>query len=617
MIKYRADIDGLRTLAVLPIVMFHAGVTQIPGGFTGVDVFFVISGFLITSIIQGEMAAGRFSIATFYRRRVVRIVPALFVVLAATLIAGCLILLPGELRELGRSAAAAAGFSSNIFFWRTSNYFSGAAESKALLHTWSLGVEEQFYIFYPLLLMIVARFIPRRITAVLATLAIGSFLLGMVIEWKVPGGAFNFYMLPSRAWELALGGLIAVGGFPELRTGMARTAAASVGLASIILALFVIGPDASFPIPWAMLPALGSALLIAYAPDTAIGGLLSTRPAVAIGRISFSLYLWHWPIIVFYRLVTGAELSWQATVGLICLSLIAAFISYQWIEKPFLARFRQAPSGRTIAVGLFSLLSIVVAGLVVSFNASHIRVLPPAVQVVAGYGDYSESKAWRYQYRRGPCFAGEGLAYDAKACLRPSATGTNILVLGDSHAAQYWRAIALQLPKANVMQATASGCRPVLPVSGLERCTDMVSYALGPFLDAHKIDTVILGGRWRAEDVAAVGPTVAGVRARGIKIVVIGPTVEYHGEFSQLLARAMIRQDFAALERLRATEQRDIDRALAPVVLKAGGRYISAYDIECPGGRCVYRAPGGAPMQFDYGHLTLPGARYVIAKAGL
>ena len=617
MIGYRSDIDGLRAVAVLPIVLFHAGVTAIPGGFTGVDVFFVISGFLITSIIQTDLEAGRFSLATFYRRRVVRIVPALAVMLVATLAVGCLLLLPGELRELGRSAAATAGFVSNIFFWKTANYFAGAAESKALLHTWSLGVEEQFYIFFPLLLLLVRKLLPGRLPAVLITVILGSFLLGVAVELKVPGSAANFYLLPSRAWELALGGLVAVGGVPSVTRPATRAALAWSGLALIVLGLFAVGPGSAFPIPWALPSAVGTALLIAYTPGTFAARLLSARPAVAIGQVSYSLYLWHWPIIVFYRLTVGATLTWQATVLLVLASFVAAVASRELVEKPFLARFRAPPSLPKIVTGLVALTAVVAAGLVLSVNADKVRDLPPDVRRIAGYGDYANSAEWRYQYRRGPCFAGEGEVYRAERCLMPSVTRPNVLVLGDSHAAQYWRAVSLALPEAHVVQATASGCRPVLPVVGAPRCTDMVRHVLGRALEQLRPRLVVIGGRWRLGDVAGAERTVAFLRRRGVRVVVIGPTVEYHGDFSQLLARAMLSQDFAGLDRLRAKEQRSVDAALAPGVRRAGGRYVSAYAIECPGDRCRYVAPGGAPMQFDYGHLTLPAARYVIARADL
>ena len=198
--------------------------------------------------------------------------------------------------------------------------------------------------------------------------------------------------------------------------------------------------------------------------------------------------------------------------------------------------------------------------------------LPPDVRRIAAYGDYAASAEWRYQYRRGPCFAGEGEVFRAERCLIPSTTRPNVLVLGDSHAAQFWRAVSPALPEAHVVQATASGCRPVLPVVGAPRCTDMVRHVLGPALQQHRPQLVVIGGRWRLGDVAGAERTVAYLRRRGLRVVVIGPTVEYHGDFSQLLARAMLSRDFAGLDRLRAKEQRMVDAALAPAVRRAGGR---------------------------------------------
>jgi peptidoglycan/LPS O-acetylase OafA/YrhL len=284
--NYRPDIDGLRALAILPVLAFHAGIDVIKGGFTGVDVFFVISGFLITRILVREIEAGQLTIAGFYKRRILRILPALIVVIAATLVTAWLLLLPNELRDTG-SAAAAAGLSiSNIWFWLDSGYFSSAAERNPLLHTWSLSVEEQFYLLFPFFLLLVHRLWPTRLRMAIIAVIILSFGLSILFIELAPEAAF--YMLPMRAWELGAGALIAVGGMPRLAPTRAGIASA-VGLVLVVVGFFAIDANDNFPGWGALLPVVGTTLLIAYGADGPVGRVMSLPWMAAIGRISYSL----------------------------------------------------------------------------------------------------------------------------------------------------------------------------------------------------------------------------------------------------------------------------------------------------------------------------------------
>jgi len=328
--RYRNDIDGLRAVAVVPIVLYHAGLTWISGGFIGVDVFFVISGFLITSIMLGDIQAGRFSVVGFWGRRIVRIFPALFVMLAAVMVAGCVFLFPGDLRSLAASAAAAAAFVSNLWFEFTAGYFGPAAETLPLLHTWSLGVEDQFYIVHPLLIAAVHRFAPNRLKAVLTVTALASFGLGLALSISMPVHAF--YGLPGRVWELGLGALVAADAAPKIATKSGRDAAAIGGLALIALGYAAIRPTSLFPVPWAVLPALGAALIIAYGDGAVTTRLLAARPMRWIGAISYSLYLWHWPIITFWRLRHDITLTPADTAVVVGLSVAVAWVSYRLVE---------------------------------------------------------------------------------------------------------------------------------------------------------------------------------------------------------------------------------------------------------------------------------------------
>ena len=334
-VAYRPDIDGMRALAVLAVVFYHFGIGGLSGGFVGVDIFYVISGFLITGIIQREIEQGRFTFAGFYERRIRRIFPALFVVLAITLVAGFFILLPTDLILLGKSTIATLLFSSNIFFWRTSGYFDHNSELNPLLHTWSLAVEEQFYIGLPILLILVYRYVRGWLKPVLIVSAILSFAASLWMQGFRPAAAF--YLSPFRAWELLLGSYLAVGSLPLITKSWLRELLAWLGLALLMASILLIKAGPEFPGWQALGPVLGTGLLI-YAGgsgQTKVSSFLSIKPLVFIGLISYSLYLWHWPIVVYAKYLNGLEpIGAWAWVG-VALSIMLATATYYWVETPF------------------------------------------------------------------------------------------------------------------------------------------------------------------------------------------------------------------------------------------------------------------------------------------
>ena len=296
---YRRDIDGLRALAVVPVLLFHVDLWPFSGGYVGVDIFFVISGYLIASIIGHDLAEGRFTLTGFYVRRIRRIFPALFVMIAFTILVGGLILLPLDYRRLGASALATTLFASNIYFARQSGYFGASAEEAPLLHSWSLAVEEQFYIVFPLLMLVGWR-LGGRYRLLLSMVAGLSLLSAMHMVETAPASAF--YLPHTRGWEFLGGAMLAVGRLPAFRSPQIANAAAAAGAALIGWAVLRFSAATPFPGAHALFPVVG-AMLILHAGRTGslVSGALSKPAPVFIGRISYSLYLWHWPLIVFWK----------------------------------------------------------------------------------------------------------------------------------------------------------------------------------------------------------------------------------------------------------------------------------------------------------------------------
>jgi peptidoglycan/LPS O-acetylase OafA/YrhL len=367
------------------VLLFHLGAAGVPGGFVGVDVFFVISGYLMTRIIVGESAAGSFSLANFYARRFRRILPALLATVMVTLALGYEMLMPGEYAAAGKSAVASAASLSNVFFYFNTGYFDGAAELMPLLHTWSLGVEEQFYLIWPVLLMAAWRLSGRShrmLMIVIAGCALLSF--GCSVAWLAVDAKAAFYMLPSRLWELAAGGLIVF-----LPASRFSDFAALPGLALIIGAALWLTKMSPFPGANALAPVVGAAMVIAGSRASLPARTLAWPPMVLLGRISYSLYLWHWPIIVFWKEYNNAVPDMIESAGLAALSIAVAWLSWRFIEQPF--RHKSRRSGRTLSYGLAVASLAALAGYAVAADQGLPERMPAAL---AHLGD--PAAMWSY-----------------------------------------------------------------------------------------------------------------------------------------------------------------------------------------------------------------------------
>ena len=333
--QYRPEIDGLRALAVIPVVLFHAGIAGFSGGFVGVDIFFVISGYLITSIILNEQQKDSFTLAGFYERRARRILPALMLVVLLSAVAAWYLLLPAELVDFGESLASVGVFASNILFWTQSDYFATTSEFIPLLHTWSLAVEEQFYLIFPVFMIFTLAWTKTKRLSVLTIVAILSLIF---CEWAWRNAPeANFFLAPSRVWELMAGVLCAFylqqARDPKL---LIRQLASVAGLLMLVYSIAFLDKSIPFPSLYALIPVVGTVLIILFTDkNTLVGRILSLPFIVGVGLISYSAYLWHQPLFVFARLNSMDELSVMTLLGLSILAFIMAFISWRWVEKPF------------------------------------------------------------------------------------------------------------------------------------------------------------------------------------------------------------------------------------------------------------------------------------------
>jgi len=451
--KYRPEIDGLRTVAVMPVIFFHAGLDLFSGGFVGVDVFFVISGYLITSILIDDLQKGTFSIARFYERRARRILPALFFVILCCAPFAWAWMLPSQMEDFGRSVIAVVFFASNILFWQDIDYFAPAAEDNPLLHTWSLAVEEQFYIFFPILLLWLWRFGRNPAFYVVLGICIASLLLAELGSHTAPGA--TFYLLHTRAWELGAGSLCA---FALNRRGpLSNGYLAAAGLLGVLLAATLYDKTTPFPSLYALLPVVGTALIILYAgPSTMVGKLLSLRGMVAIGLISYSAYLWHQPLFAFARIRSLTTPSEPLMIALSLLALGLAYFSWRFVEAPFRRKSGMwLPARRQVfAASLLASLALCIAGgIVVSRDGAVLRT------------DAEDMRGLDDRIAINPGLDADCTANFTLSAKCRTSDAPEILLWGDSFAMHLAQGLLASDPDMKLQQHTKSQCAPILDIA--------------------------------------------------------------------------------------------------------------------------------------------------------
>jgi len=647
--SYRPDIDGLRAVAITLVIAYHVFPRWLPGGFSGVDVFFAISGYLITQLVLTGLGERTFTLAGFYQRRLRRIVPALLVLLTGCCALAWFTLLPGEFRFFGRALLWCAPFLANIHFAHVTGYFDPDADGNLLLHLWSLGVEEQFYLAWPILLVLAVRYgVTRR---VLAAVLVTSLLISLWGARHAP--VVHFFLPGARAWELAAGGLLAAARWPaptaasaglERRARFGFTACrACAGLVLILAGALLLGADTAFPGGWAALPVGGALLLIDAGPGSAVSRAFLGRGAlVFIGRRSYSLYLWHWPLLTFSRTIFGPELPPAALALVLLLTLAAAFASYRLIEQPL----RHGALGRAAVPLLLAGLALF-TGLGAAVAEGR---LPGRLSGSAFTAWEAAATDWKIP---GPLSE----TSEFETWTLPTQRAQTALFIGDSHMQQYWPRISwLASTHAesarSVLFTTYAGC-PILPgLNSLRqprRCDDFFTYAVREAWRP-EVDTVIFGAFWelylaaeyqhgiysagdplhrrlsldsRATQLALgqferlLGALVAS--GRRVFIVLSNPTsARFEPRF---LVPPQVRLSRALPHALRADDSTPVaatafESAVAPlmtrlreIAARTGAQALDPRSTLCAGSDCPTVGEDGLPLYIDSNHLRASFAR--------
>ncbi|WP_108817016.1 acyltransferase family protein [Loktanella sp. Alg231-35] len=612
--NYRAEVDGLRAVAVVPVILFHAGVPGITGGFVGVDVFFVISGFLITTLILRAQDREDFSLLTFYERRARRILPALFLVLAATVLAAYNWIPFWDFPDFLRSVAATALFLSNVHFWENIGYFAVAAEEQPLLHTWSLAVEEQFYLLFPLLLMVKMR------PAILGGVVLGMFVASLALsQWgSLHEPEVNFFFTPSRVWELMAGALCAI--WKVSRTPKPNDALAFIGLAMVVSAMFIYDTSTPFPSFYTLLPVVGACLLLSAHPGTYVQKVLSCAPLVGIGLISYSAYLWHQPLFVFARLKIGPDLTLLQIAILILATIALSYVTWRWVEQPVRkAEYRWSRTrGQVFALSGAGIAASIIAFATLDNEEHYLAGLTPKQIEYLPYLRHEAELREASDADTNRCSVSGGLAnFDVERCLELSDTKANVLLIGDSHASHFFDALVAEYPEVNMMQATASGCRPLLNYAGDRECTDLARFLLETYIPDSDIDAVIVSGRWRSRDVQAARTTAAHLRPHVANVIVMGPTIEYTIDLPQILmkhADADLATIIDVATSLRRMDRTEVSQMMAEATVAAGAKYVDVQAFLCAQDRCRVFTPDGVPITYDNGHFLPEAATWIIRE---
>jgi peptidoglycan/LPS O-acetylase OafA/YrhL len=615
--QHRSDIDGLRAVAVLGVLIFHFGFETLSGGFVGVDVFFVISGYLITSIIITEHKESSFSYLKFYEKRIRRLFPALFATSFFTLITGYFLFMPDEFKEFGQSLVAVVTYLSNFFFWLKSDYFAGPSELKPLLHTWSLAVEEQYYLIFPTLALLCLKRGLTFFLAVVIVLIFVSFGASILLINKHPSAAF--FISPFRFWELLAGSLISIlvnKGFflPKLLNWIAPY----IGLTLILISFFVLNEFSIFPGWVALLPVIGSVLIVWSQPSDGIfNTLMTTRFMSFTGKISYSLYLWHWPIIVFYGYWIIREFELIEKVAMILVTYIIAWLSWRFIETPF--RLKRKIGFAPIKTYFSAIITSVILALLGLFlhyqDGMHSRFLEEGAVVKSTESINKSNKCFMSTDEN---YHGWGFE-DCRIQINDNAKYT--LLWGDSHANHLWKGLKAnsKMLNENFILYSSAGCPPIfdVEVNGRPNCRSNNTNVRNILKD-NNIQKVILASSWsyaqKAGDVdlARLSATIKEIRSAKLKIVIINQVPIYSLNNPQFLAKRLSQRNSPMDDYwMKPIGGKQVSEEIRKIV--EGTPIFSPMNVFCDEGLCKIYS-NGRLMVTDMAHLSKDGSVFLTTK---
>ncbi|MEC5382435.1 acyltransferase family protein [Aurantimonas sp. C2-6-R+9] len=631
--RYRPEIDGLRAIAVVAVVLYHLDPSFAPGGFLGVDVFFVISGFLIATSVLADAERGAFSFLTFYDRRARRLAAPLLLVLASSFLLGYLLLLPDDYAAFASSAFAAVFLHANHHFLETTGYFSPDAHSKPLLHTWSLAIEEQFYIFFPALIVAVRKWGGSRHLGVLGVAAALSFGACVAIERTY--GSLAFFLLPFRAWEMLLGALLAVAIFKDrfVLSGRATEFCSTLGLTLVLASIALFDSGTRHPGFPTLLPCVGAAMLILGSGrrKTCAGRLLASAPLVGMGRLSYALYLWHWPLIVFVIYYLDRSLTGSEQAVLFAISIALSFATLVLVENPVRFRKTRFLRGETLfgTIAAIALLSGASLAITRSGGLPH-RVDPDVFRIADARNDWTQDQIDCVDLQPEAIIAGDVCRFRTRR-----ASARRVLLWGDSHATALLPPLA-DLAEAGVLNLTflaTNGCPPIFDLETEKGDCAAANDAVRMRLKAEEFDVVIVAANWqsygRSNPVRFLTPeqgqtlegrlrfgawsTLRWTSERVGAVLVIGQVPVYTVDVPTHLARALF---FGPLDRLAGTRRRPPAPRLDPPYLlgaarEAGVPILSPAASLCVSGNCRM-IQDGLVLYKDSGHLSSRGARAVL-----
>lgn len=633
MMNYRHEIDGLRAIAVIPVILFHAGLPHFGGGFIGVDVFFVVSGYLITSILVRHITDGSFSVANFYERRARRILPALFLVMFVSVLLSWFVLLASDMKEFSQSLVSISLLSPNVLFWLQTDYFSSAAEMKPLLHTWSLGVEEQFYLFWPLVILFVWNFRSRHRGLVLFALGLISFFAMEYVRTK--STSLAFYHFPTRAWELIIGALAALflhSKREPVSSDITANTMAIFGLLLILFSVIWLDKDSGYPGIWTLLPTLGTLLVIIFSrPNTSVTRFLSQPWLVTVGLMSYSAYLWHQPIFAFARHYSRVPPSWQLMTFFVILSFFLAYFTWRFIERPF--RSATTVSKRYLLIYCFAAFSFFIGfGLMGhfsnGFDGRHINGVSLRDIDVLLKPNYGLSKQCD-----GDVQQTEACGYD---------TESDTVLWGDSYAMHLAPALTGDSKSLSLVQHTLSSCRPVLGLSIMggdysadwaQNCINFNQKAFDWIVENDQIKRVVVSSMFLfsgyslydgsklydynskvVED--ALVKSIRLLESFDKEVIVVSPMPSNGNDIGRCLARSKIAGKNFNLCDFSQSDWSDEfleGQAVVSMLASEGFKILWLDKIFCDSGMCR-TAYGDTFLYRDKGHISVSGATYMREK---